>query len=65
MKPTSPHWSFVDFAAQLADLKDDRYRQLLALTTLIEVLVDKGIVTAEELRLKSEEMEEELDRHLL
>lgn len=64
MKPSSSHWSFVDFAAQLADLKNDRYRQLLALSTLIEVLVDKGIVTPEELRLKSEEMEEELDRHL-
>ncbi|MBB6674356.1 MULTISPECIES: hypothetical protein [Cohnella] len=65
MKPSSYSWSFVDFAAQLADLKDDRYRQILALSTLIEVLVDKGILTPDEIRIKAAEMEAELDQLIL
>ena len=53
--------SFLDVAAKLSDLREDNYRQLLALSALIELLVEKGIVSAEEMRLKAAEMEEELD----
>lgn len=58
-------WHYLDLASQLADMKDEHYRQLLALSTLIELLVDKGILTAEEIRAKASIMEAELDRQLL
>lgn len=58
-------WHYLDLASQLADMKDDHYRQLLALSTLIELLVEKGILTPEEIRAKASFMEAELDRRLL
>jgi hypothetical protein len=62
---SSYDWQYLDLAARLGDLKDDQYRQLLALSTLIELLVDKGLLTPEEIRAKSLYMEAELNRQLL
>ncbi|GIO12004.1 hypothetical protein J19TS2_15590 [Cohnella xylanilytica] len=64
MKPSAPVGPLLDLAVRLADLKEDHYRQLLALSALIELLADKGLITAEELRLKASRMEAELDRDL-
>ncbi len=47
----------VRIAAKLADLKDEHYRNTLALSTLIELLVDKGIVTREEVERKAAELD--------
>lgn len=58
-------WHYLDLASRLADMKDDHYRQLLALSTLIELLVEKGILTPDEIRAKASIMEAELDRQLL
>jgi hypothetical protein len=65
MPTPSLDWQFLDLASRLTDMKDDQYRQLLALSTLIELLVEKGVLTAEEIRAKSLHMESELDRQLL
>ena len=65
MSAPASTWQFLEFASQLSDMKQDNYRQLLALATLIEVLVDKGVVTAEEIAAKASLMEAELDRQLL
>jgi hypothetical protein len=64
MSTSSYGWPYVDLAARLADLKEEHYRQLLAVTTLIELLVDKGLLTEEEIRAKAAEMEAEVERYL-
>ena len=65
MQHTSFDWHYLDLASRMGDMKDDQYRQLLALSTLIELLVDKGVLTPEEIRDKSLHMEAELNRQLL
>lgn len=47
----------VDMIAKLADLKDEHYRNTLALSTLIELLADKGLITREELEQKAAELD--------
>lgn len=64
MKKLTTASPFLDLASRLSDLKEDNYRQLLALSTLIELLVEKGVVTPDEIRLKASEMESEIDRSL-
>lgn len=56
---------FLSLASQVSDMKHDHYRQLLAISTLIELLVEKGILTPEEISEKASQMETELDRQLL
>ena len=65
MQKASYDWHYLDLASRLGDMKDDQYRQLLALSTLIELLVEKGVLTPEEIRAKSLHMEAELNRQLL
>lgn len=65
MQSMAQDWHYLDLAARLGDLKDDQYRQLLALSTLIELLVEKGVLTPEEIRSKASLMEAELNRQLL
>ncbi|WP_256759600.1 hypothetical protein [Cohnella sp. WQ 127256] len=66
MKTTTQHgWQFLNLASQVSDMKHDNYRQLLAISTLIELMVEKGLLTADEIREKSSQMEAELDRQLL
>ncbi|OXS56606.1 hypothetical protein B1A99_19990 [Cohnella sp. CIP 111063] len=65
MKTAEFGWRFLDLASQVSEMKHDNYKQLLALSTLIELLVDKGILTPEEIRQKASEMEAELNRQLL
>lgn len=65
MKTTAYGWHYLDLASQVSDMKHDHYRQLLAVSTLIELLVEKGILTPDEIREKAALMEEELDRQLL
>ncbi|WP_373230329.1 hypothetical protein [Cohnella sp.] len=65
MKSTAHGWQYIELASQVSDLKHDHYRQLLALSTLIELLVDKGLLTPEEIQEKAVQMEAELDRQLL
>ncbi|MFC4302029.1 hypothetical protein [Cohnella boryungensis] len=65
MKRADFGWQFLDLASQISEMKHDHYKQLLAVSTLIELLVDKGLLTPEEIRLKASEMETELNRQLL
>ena len=50
-------WEDVQLIAQLADLKDTHYQHTLVLGALIELLVDKGILTGEEIQQKIAEFE--------
>ncbi|MEK3884288.1 hypothetical protein [Paenibacillus sp. PL2-23] len=57
----SPVWEHVQLAAKLADLKDDHYRTVLTLSAMLELFVDKGIITREELAAKAEALDEQLE----
>lgn len=48
----------VHMAAKLGDLKDEHYRNTLALSTVIELLIDKGLLTREEVERKAEELDQ-------
>lgn len=50
--PFSPR-DQINFGAQIADLKEVDYRNTLAVAVLIELLVEKGILTREELAEKA------------
>lgn len=43
----------INVIAKLADLKEDHYHHLLTLSTLIELLIEKGILTREEIDRKA------------
>lgn len=45
-------YEFIKLAAHVADMKQEHYDELLTLTSLVSVLIDKGIVTQDELLLK-------------
>ncbi|MFM9280817.1 hypothetical protein [Paenibacillus jiagnxiensis] len=47
----------VGIVAKLADLKEEHYRNTLALSTLIELLVEKGLLTREEVEHKAAELD--------
>lgn len=53
----SAAWSEVDLFGKLADLKQDHYRLTLAVTTLMELLVEKGILQQEEISKKAAELD--------
>lgn len=50
----------VEMMAQVADIKEYLYRTTLGLTSLIESLIDQGIITREQLLSKANELETEL-----
>lgn len=59
-KPASAR-DHLNLVAKLADLKEDHYRILLTLSAMTELLIDKGLLTREELELKTAALDTELD----
>ncbi|WP_425414122.1 hypothetical protein [Paenibacillus assamensis] len=57
----SAMWSNIDLIAQIADLKQDNYRLTLALSTLMELLVEKGIVEQDDISRKALELDQFLE----
>jgi hypothetical protein len=57
MKTASSAWSDVNIVGQLADLKEDQYRLTLALSTLMELLIEKGLITDEDIARKAHEVD--------
>lgn len=43
----------IDLVGQIGDLKEIDYRNTLAIATLIELLIEKGIITRQEFARKS------------
>lgn len=58
MRPFSSPINEVNITAKLADMKDEQYRTLLALSTMMEILIDKGVITREEIEKKSAELDQ-------
>lgn len=50
----------VDMIAQLADLKEVDYKNTLVLTALVELLVEKGILTRKEVLQKARQLDVDL-----
>ncbi|OAS16772.1 hypothetical protein [Paenibacillus oryzisoli] len=51
------HFDEINMIGKLADLKESHYHQSLVLSSLIQVLIDKGLITAQEIQLKSQELD--------
>ncbi|MGG1550939.1 MULTISPECIES: hypothetical protein [Paenibacillus] len=51
------HLDEINIIGKLADLKDSHYNQSLVLSSLIQVLIEKGVITAQDLQLKSKELD--------
>ncbi|NPV43707.1 hypothetical protein H0A61_00946 [Koleobacter methoxysyntrophicus] len=47
----------IDIIAQLADLKEIDYRNTLAIASIIEILIEKGIIKRQDIALKARELE--------
>ncbi|WP_424767759.1 hypothetical protein [Paenibacillus sp. sgz302251] len=62
MKGNTPSaWEHVQLAAKLADLKEDHYRTVLTLSAMLELFIDKGIITREELSAKADALDAQLE----
>lgn len=51
------HSQEINMIAQLADLKDTDYKNTLAITALIEMLIDNGLFTREDFTRKLQQLE--------
>lgn len=47
----------IDVLAQIGDLKEADYRSTLAIASLIEILVDKGIIGKNDIAIKARELD--------
>ena len=56
MSSFSTSMDLVDFIGKLGDLKDEHYHMTLALSAMIELMIDKGLITREELERKTAEL---------
>lgn len=48
---------YIDVIGQLAELKEIDYRNTLAIATLIELLIDKGLFTRQEFTRKARQLD--------
>ncbi|MBP1153290.1 MULTISPECIES: hypothetical protein [unclassified Paenibacillus] len=51
------HLEEIALIGKLADLKEDHYQHSLLLSAVIELLMEKGMLTAEELSVKTQALE--------
>lgn len=47
----------LDILAQLGDMKEVDYRNTLTLASIIEILVDKGIIDRKDIAIKARELD--------
>jgi hypothetical protein len=58
---TPAAWEHVQLAAKLADLKDEHYRTVLTLSAMLELFIEKGILSREELKAKEGALDAQLE----
>ncbi|MFX3635012.1 MAG: hypothetical protein ACE3L7_01015 [Candidatus Pristimantibacillus sp.] len=62
MKPkVTTAWENVQLLAKLADLKEEHYRTVLTLSAMLELLVEKGLLTHDELTTRSNQIDAQLE----
>lgn len=47
----------IDIVAQLSDMKDTDYRNTLAIASIIEVLIEKGIIDRNDIAKKAKQLD--------
>jgi hypothetical protein len=63
MNRVNHHLDQVNWIAQLADLKNAHYQNALLVSALIELLVEKGIITARDINTMSAQLDTALTPH--
>lgn len=58
--PAHSAWEHVKLVGAIADLKEDHYQSLLTLCSMLELLVEKGLLTREEVADKAALLEHQL-----
>ncbi|WP_414859305.1 hypothetical protein [Paenibacillus haidiansis] len=51
----------IHLLAKLADMKEEHYRQLVTLSAIMELLVEKGLLTRSEIERKAAELDKFTD----
>lgn len=59
-----PLFSTIDWGARIADLTEAGYQTDLLINALVDCLVEKGLLTREELQRSADEMDRQLSRLL-
>lgn len=57
MQRIPSHLEQIDLIGKLADLKEQHYRNTLAITAVLELLFEKGILTRQEIQAKAAELD--------
>lgn len=52
----------VNMIAKLADIKEEHYHQLVTLSAIMELLVEKGILSRAEIERKAAELDQFIDQ---
>jgi hypothetical protein len=65
MNPIPSSLDEVNLIGKLADLKESHYLQSLLLSALIDTLMDKGLITAEELTHRAQQLDQAATPHPL
>lgn len=60
MESFSPLPSEVDLLAQLADIKEMEYKNMLLFTAVVDLLLEKGILRRQEVAQRVQEMDQSL-----
>ena len=58
MSSFSTNMDLVEFIGKLGDLKEDHYNITLAFSAMIELMIDKGLISREELDHKTAELDQ-------
>jgi hypothetical protein len=65
MNPFPSSLDEVNLVGKLADLKESHYLQSLLISALIDTLMDKGLITAEELASRAHQLDQAATPHSL
>jgi hypothetical protein len=57
------HLDQVDYIGKLADLKEQHYQNTLILSAMLELLLEKGILTHQDIENKAAQLDEALTLH--
>jgi len=58
MDSFSTSMDLVQFIGKLGDLKDEHYHMMLSISAMIELLIEKGLISRQELELKTAKLDE-------
>jgi hypothetical protein len=63
MNRINSHLEQVDYIGKLADLKEQHYQNTLILSAILELLLEKGLLTHQDVEKKAEELDAAINLH--